>query len=74
LYRPQFISNNHKEGKKVISSIEDELLKYMMLKLLLKDFTQKDIFFKKMKSIVLSLAAQILQVQHSQVIESGIQS
>ena len=25
-YRPQFISNNHKEGKKVLSSIEDELL------------------------------------------------
>jgi superfamily II DNA or RNA helicase len=25
-YKPQFISNNHKEGKKVISSIEDELL------------------------------------------------
>lgn len=26
-YRPQFISNNYKEGKKVISSIEDELLR-----------------------------------------------
>ena len=26
-YRPQFISNNHKQGKKVLSSIEDELLK-----------------------------------------------
>ncbi len=26
-YRPQFISNNHKKGKKVLSSIEDELLK-----------------------------------------------
>ncbi len=26
LYRPQFISNNHKEGKKVLSSIEDELV------------------------------------------------
>lgn len=25
-YRPQFISNNHKQGKKVLSSIEDELL------------------------------------------------
>ncbi len=25
-YRPQFLSNNHKEGKKVLSSIEDELL------------------------------------------------
>lgn len=25
-YKPQFVSNNHKEGKKVISSIEDELL------------------------------------------------
>ena len=25
-YRPQFVSNNHEEGKKVISSIEDELL------------------------------------------------
>ena len=25
-YKPQFISNNYKEGKKVISSIEDELL------------------------------------------------
>lgn len=25
-YRPQFVSNNHKEGRKVISSIEDELL------------------------------------------------
>lgn len=25
-YRPQFISNNYKEGRKVISSIEDELL------------------------------------------------
>lgn len=24
--RPQFVSNNHKEGKKVLSSIEDELL------------------------------------------------
>lgn len=26
-YKPQFISNNYKEGRKVISSIEDELLK-----------------------------------------------
>lgn len=25
-YRPQFISNNYKEGHKVIASIEDELL------------------------------------------------
>lgn len=25
-YRPQFISNNHKEGKKVLASVEDELL------------------------------------------------
>ncbi|MCM1537864.1 MAG: DEAD/DEAH box helicase [bacterium] len=25
-YKPQFISNNYKEGKKVISSVEDELL------------------------------------------------
>lgn len=25
-YRPQFVSNNHKKGKKVLSSIEDELL------------------------------------------------
>ena len=25
-YKPQFVSNNHSEGKKVISSIEDELL------------------------------------------------
>lgn len=25
-YRPQFVSNNHKEGKKVLSSIEDELI------------------------------------------------
>ncbi len=25
-YRPQFVSNNHKEGKKVLSSIEDALL------------------------------------------------
>ena len=25
-YRPQFVSNNHKEGKKVLSSIEDEFL------------------------------------------------
>lgn len=25
-YKPQFISNNHREGKKVLSSIEDELL------------------------------------------------
>lgn len=25
-YKPQFISNNHKEGRKVLSSIEDELL------------------------------------------------
>ena len=25
LYRPQFVSNNHKEGKKVLSSVEDEL-------------------------------------------------
>ena len=24
-YQPQFVSNNHKEGKKVLSSIEDEL-------------------------------------------------
>lgn len=27
LYRPQFVSNKHKEGKKVLSSVEDELLK-----------------------------------------------
>lgn len=26
-YRPQFVSNNYREGKKVVSSIEDELLK-----------------------------------------------
>lgn len=26
VYKPQFISNNYKEGKKVLSSIEDELL------------------------------------------------
>ena len=26
MYRPQFVSNNRKEGKKVLSSIEDELL------------------------------------------------
>lgn len=26
LFRPQFVSNNYREGKKVISSIEDELL------------------------------------------------
>lgn len=25
-YRPQFVSNNYKEGRKVILSIEDELL------------------------------------------------
>ena len=25
-YRPQFVSNNYKEGRKVISSIENELL------------------------------------------------
>ena len=25
-YRPQFVSNNHKEGKKVLASVEDELL------------------------------------------------
>ena len=25
-YRPQFVSNNYKEGKKVLASIEDELL------------------------------------------------
>ena len=24
-YKPQFISNNYKEGRKVLSSIEDEL-------------------------------------------------
>lgn len=26
-YRPQFVTNNYKEGKKVLSSIEDELLR-----------------------------------------------
>ena len=26
-FKPQFISNDYKEGRKVISSIEDELLK-----------------------------------------------
>ena len=26
VYRPQFVSNNHKVGKKVLSSVEDELL------------------------------------------------
>ena len=26
IYRPEFVSNNHKAGKKVFSSIEDELL------------------------------------------------
>ena len=25
-YKPQFVSNNYKEGRKLISSIEDELL------------------------------------------------
>ena len=25
-YKPEFISNNYKEGRKVLSSIEDELL------------------------------------------------
>lgn len=25
-FKPQFVSNNYKEGKKVLSSIEDELL------------------------------------------------
>ena len=25
-YKPQFISNNYRQGKKVLSSIEDELL------------------------------------------------
>lgn len=25
-YKPQFISNNYKEGRKVLASIEDELL------------------------------------------------
>lgn len=25
-YKPQFISNDHKQGKKVLSSIEDELM------------------------------------------------
>jgi len=25
-FKPQFISNNHKKGKKMLSSIEDELL------------------------------------------------
>jgi HKD family nuclease len=25
-YKPQFVSNNHKEGRKVLSAIEDELL------------------------------------------------
>lgn len=27
LYCPQFVSNNYKTGKKVLSSIEDELLR-----------------------------------------------
>lgn len=27
LYKPNFVSNNHNEGKKVLSVIEDELLK-----------------------------------------------
>lgn len=27
IYKPQFVSNNHSEGKKVLSSIEDELLR-----------------------------------------------
>nr|WP_051527140.1 DEAD/DEAH box helicase [[Eubacterium] cellulosolvens] len=26
-YRPQFVSNNHKQGKKVLATVEDELLK-----------------------------------------------
>lgn len=26
IYRPQFVSNNRKEGKKVLSSIEDEIM------------------------------------------------
>ena len=25
-YKPQFVSNNHREGKKVLSTIENELL------------------------------------------------
>ncbi len=26
IYRPQFVSNNRREGKKVLSSIEDEIM------------------------------------------------
>ena len=30
-YCPQFVSNNYKSGKKVLSSIEDELFQYVKI-------------------------------------------
>ena len=30
-YSPQFVSNNYKSGKKVLSSIEDELFQYVKI-------------------------------------------
>ena len=67
-------------GDEVRRNLKDIILraslhsKCMMLKSLTKDFIPKDTFLKRTRSIVLSLAAPILQVQHLQVIESGIQS
>lgn len=42
-FRPQFVSNNYKEGKKVISSVEDELLRCDEFKISVAFITLKGI-------------------------------
>ena len=38
VYRPQFVSNNHKVGKKVLSSVEDVILMTGRKALIYKEF------------------------------------
>lgn len=35
-YKPQFVSNDYRQGKKVLSSIEDELFRVMNLRSVLR--------------------------------------
>ena len=48
-YKPSFISNNPEEGKKVISSIEEELLRceQFQMKFTLPSFRQHEMILRK---------------------------
>lgn len=63
-YRPQFVSNNYKEGRKVISSIEDELL-------LCEEFAIS-VAFITMGGITQTIAAEFEQLWNSEYTLFGI--